>query len=367
MSTNNHNDEAGTTQEKLASYRDLWARKPRARPLVGVDVGGWFPFQRFSCLAAIPDMGYIEPGMLVPEESREDYAAFLRNSRLVRDDLVKGVAPIPAIPWMEGVLGARLRRNKDSVWAEERKLDWPQLESITVTDDNPWLSKYLSFVADLSATADGRYPVGLPILRGVSDMFGMLRGHMEALIDCVEEPARTRKVCGLCADALIALVRGHHETAGRFYGGHFIEQYAMWAPGTLVRMQEDETAVYSPTIYEEIIADADRKIAQAFDYSLIHLHSSSLFLIDRFLAIPEITMFEINKDICEMELPEMIPYLRKIQDHDRLLYVRGPLTRDDVSLISKNLAPDGLVLQTVVGSVDEGLEVLDAIRSVYGA
>ena len=358
-------DTSQTLEQKLDAYKGLWARKPRTRPLIGVDVGGWFPFQRFASLAAIPDLSYIEPEMLQPEAARDDYAAFLRNCMLVPDDLIKGVAPIPAIPWMEGVLGARLRRNKDSVWADEQKADWDELAGIIVENDNPWLRKYLSFVEDLTAQAGGRYPVGLPILRGVSDMFGMLRGHMEALIDCVEEPERARQVCGLCADALIALVGRHHQSAGDFHGGYFIEQYAMWAPGTLVRMQEDESAVYSPTIYDEIIAEADRKIAQAFDYSLIHLHSSSLFLIDHFLAIPEITMFEINKDICEMELPEMIPYLRKIQEHDRLLYVRGPLARDDFALINKKLAPEGLVLQTVVGGVEEGREVLETVRNIY--
>lgn len=352
-------------QQKLDSYRDLWARKPSARPLIGVDIGGWFPFQRFACLAAIPDLSYIEPEMLQPEETREDYAAFLHNCTLVEDDLVKGVAPIPAIPWMEGILGARLRRNKDSVWADEKKATWDELATIVVEEDNPWLKKYLSFVSELTAQAGGRYPVGLPILRGVSDMLGMLRGHMEALIDCVEEPDRTREVCRLCADTLIALVSRHHEVAGDFHGGHFIEQYALWAPGTLIRMQEDETAVYSPAIYEEIIAEGDQRIAQAFDYSLIHLHSSSLFLIEQFLAIPEITMFEINKDICEMDLPEMIPYLKKIQENGRLLYVRGPLSRDDFSLISKSLSPEGLVLQTVASGVEEGREVLETVRKIY--
>lgn len=352
-------------EEKLDNYRGLWERRARRRPLIGVDVGGWFPFQRYSTLAAIPDGAYIEPEMLPPEATRADYAAFLRNSTSVADDLLKGVAPIPAIPWLEGALGTRLRRNKESVWADEMCSSWEQLSALRVNPQAPWFQRYLAFVRDLTEQAQGAYPVGLPILRGVTDLFGMLRGHTESLIDCLDEPERSRALCNTCADALVALVRAHHEISGSFHGGYFIEQYAVWAPGPLVRMQEDATAVYSPDLYESIIADADRRIAQTFPYSLLHLHSSSLFLIDRFLAIPEITMFEVNKDICEMELPEMIPYLQRIQNSGRLLYVRGPLTQDDFALVARELAPEGLVLQTVVGSVAEGREVIAAVRRLY--
>ncbi|WP_319477995.1 hypothetical protein [Marispirochaeta aestuarii] len=352
-------------EKKLSRFRDFWDRKPVKRPIIGIDIGGWFPFQRFSSLSRITDGAQIAPEQLSSGECLSDYEKFFQRSLATEDDLVKGAAPISAIPWMEGVLGARLRRNRDSVWADERRLSWDDIFSFDLTDDNPWLCRYLSFVKDLSEQGRGRYPVGLPILRGVADLFGMLRGHSEALIDCIEEPELSRKACAVCADALTGLVRQHHGTAGDFYGGYYIEQYGIWAPEPFVRLQEDESAVYSPDLYVRIIQDFDRKIAASFPYSLIHLHSASLFLLEHFLDVKEIDVFEINKDICEMDLPQMMPYLKRIQEAGRLLYVRGPLTRDDYRLISRELSPEGLVLQTVVQNLEEAREVHEALNGIY--
>ena len=166
-------------------------------------------------------------------------------------------------------------------------------------------------------------------------------------------------------DSLIRLVSCHHEAAGDFFGGHFIEQYGLWAPGPLVRMQEDETAVYSPRLYKEIILEQDRKIARSFPYSLIHLHTSSLFLLESVLSIHEINVFEINKDICEMGIPDMLPFLKRIQEEGRQLVIRGPLTKDDFLLIRRHLAPEGLILQTVVDNEAEVSDILDSFRTLY--
>ncbi len=352
-------------EEKLSAYMDFWNRKRAVRPLVGVDVGGWFPFQRFSSLSGIPDGGNISSSMLDPDECLNDYEDFFSRSLETEDDLIKGVCPISAIPWMEAILGANLRRNRDSVWADERGLSWEDIDRLKVEKSNIWLTTYLSFVRELSIQAGGRFPVGLPILRGVTDLFGMLRGHTESLMDCMAEPELSRKACELCADALIRVVGLHHEAAGDFHGGYYIEQYNMWAPGPLVRMQEDSTAVYSPDLYRDIVLAYDSKIADAYPYSMMHIHSASLFLLESFLEIKNLDIFQINKDICEMDLPQMMPYLKRIQDAGRLLYIRGPLTADDFRLAAKELSPDGLVLQTVVQKPEEAEDVRSLIRTLY--
>lgn len=356
-----------SVEEKLATYRDFWARRPAARPIIGIDIGGWFPFRRFSRLGRIEDMAYIDCGDLDAAEYLADYEVFRERSADIPDDLIKGVAPVPAIPWMEAILGAKIRRNSDSVWADELRCAWEQIDRLLPFRENSWLSTYGKFVESLAAHAAGRYPVGLPILRGVSDLLGTLRGHTESIIDCMENPEAARRAATVCADALIEVVRSHHRNAGAFHGGYYIEQYAVWAPGPLVRLQEDASAVYSPALFSDIVLEQDQRIARAFPYSLIHLHSSSLFLLDELLSIPEIDVFEVNKDIVEMQLPEMIPHLRKIQERGKLLYLRGPLSREDLRLIRAKLAPDGLIFQAVVQNRAEADELLSEVEHLYGS
>ncbi len=353
-------------EAKLARYRNFWDNKPVDRPLVGFDVAGWFPFRRFSDLRKIPDGGHIEPGALDPRRCLPDYREAHLRALEVPDDFIKGVSPISAIPWLEAMLGCRLRRNGDGVWAEERRADWGELANLDFPSSNPWFRLYTDFVKALSAQAGGEHPVGVPILRGVSDLMGALRGHTESIIDCMENPEDSRKLARKCAAVLIRVTRAHHAACAPFAGGHFIEQYSMWAPGPLVRMQEDASAVLSPEIYRSIVMEADRAIARAFPYSLIHLHSSSLFLIDLFLEIREIGVFQINRDVGEMGLPEMMPHLKKIQDRGRRIFLRGPLTEEDFRLVAEELDPRGLAVQSVVSSPEEARELALGAARVFG-
>ncbi|MFA6508589.1 MAG: hypothetical protein WCT14_20995 [Treponemataceae bacterium] len=351
--------------EKLVRYREFWDLKPVKKPFVGFDVGGWFPFQRYADLRTIEEKGYIDPECLNAKRCLPDYAAYMARCLEIEDDFIKGVCPISAIPWMEGILGCRLQRSGQTVWAEERKASWDELVNLTALPDHPWFKKYIEFVRVLTENAAGAYPVGVPILRGSADVMGAIRGHTESIMDLLECPAEAKALAESAADALIQVTKEHHKATKPFHGGYFIEQYSMWAPGPLARLQEDATAVYSPTLYREIVQESDRKVAQAFPYSLIHLHSSSLFLLDDFLAIKEIGVFQINRDVGEMGMTELLPYLKRIQAAGRRIFLRGPLNAEDFGLIAKNLSPVGLMVQSVVDSTAEARELAAAAKRIF--
>lgn len=355
-----------TLDEKIARYREFWDLKPVKRPLVGFDVGGWFPFERYADLRGVPEKGFIEPDTLDARRCLPDYRAFMERANAVEDDFIKGVCPISAIPWMEGILGCRLQRSGQTVWAQERKADWEDIADISAAPEAPWLKKYVEFVRVLTEEAAGRYPVGVPILRGVTDMMGALRGHTETIIDFLENPEETRALAARAAEALIAVTRAHHAATTTFRGGYFIEQYCMWAPGPIVRLQEDASAVISPTIYRDFIRQNDRRIAASFPYSLIHLHSSSLFLLEDFLEIAEIGVFQINRDVGEMGMPELMPYLKRIQAAGRRIFLRGPIPAEDLALVERELSPTGLMVQAVVGGPEEARELAAAAERVFG-
>jgi hypothetical protein len=50
-------------------------------------------------------------------------------------------------------------------------------------------------------------------------------------------------------------------------------------------MQEDAVAVYSPKIYRQLVKPIDQYLAKQFTNSFMHLHSTSMFLLDDLLAI----------------------------------------------------------------------------------
>jgi hypothetical protein len=341
-----------TMPEKIKKYNDFWSGAEVDRPLIGFSLGGWFPLHSYTALHKFRGKGRLIPDQVQPEDFLPDYDRIVAQWDSVEDDVIRGVAPIPPFPWLESILGSPVQVGEESLWAEEGGFDYADIENLDWSPQNPWRRKYLSFVEALKTHFGDRVPVGQPILRGVSDMIAALRKTSQMIFDLYDFPEEYKKLGTLCADLLIDLVREQQRRTGPFVGGYFIEQFALRAPERVIRMQEDASALFSPALYEKLLQEEDRRQAEAFPCSLIHLHSSSLFLLDRILAVKPIVCFQINKDAAAA-IPEEVPYFQMVQKKGKKLLIRGKLDLEDLALLRKNLTPRGLYLQIVVDSPAE--------------
>ena len=131
--------------QKFQRYELFWERAEVNRPLIGFSSGGYFPFTSYRAIAKLADEDVLEAHMLDPDAFWPDYERILQATAPIQDDVVRGAAPFPAIPWMEAMLGCRVRIAPGSIWAEEMGLSWDELEGLQVDEDNPWLQKYLAF------------------------------------------------------------------------------------------------------------------------------------------------------------------------------------------------------------------------------
>jgi len=338
---------------RIDRYNRFWVSSPVDRPLIGFSVGGWFPLQSYRAMRRLRGKSALSPDDLYPEEFLADYERVVAQWDGVEDDMIRGVAPLPPFPWLEAMLGCRIEIGDDSVWAEEGGFAYPDLPGIDFSDDNPWRRKYLEFVTTLTRHFGARGPVGQPILRGPSDMIAALRGSSEMIFDLYDRPQDFQQLAKCCADFAIGLIRAQQAITGPFADGYLIEQLGLWAPDRLARLQEDSSALFSPDLYTTLLQPWDRRMAEAFPYAAIHLHSSSLFLLDRILEVEAIGCIQINKDVGNAAIEEMMPYFRRVQSQRRSLLIRGKLDFADLALLRANLSPDGLYLQIVVETAKE--------------
>jgi hypothetical protein len=342
-----------TVAGKIDRYRRFWDRTPVERPLIGFSVGGWFPLQSYRAMQKRRGKAALAPDDLNPEEFLDDYEGVVALWDGVEDDMIRGLAPIPPFPWLETMLGCRIQIGAESIWAEEGGFEYADLPRVDFTDENPWRRKYLDFVVTLKGHFGDRVPVGQPILRGPSDMIAAMRGSSEMIFDFYDHPDDFRRLAERCTDFAIGLVRAQHEITGPFAGGYLIEQLGIWAPDRLARLQEDSSALFSPDLYTTLLQPWDRRMADAFPYAAIHLHSSSLFLLDRILDIESLGCIQINKDVGNAAIAEMMPFFKMVQARRRSLLIRGKLDLDDLTLLRSDLSPDGLYLQIVMETADE--------------
>ncbi|MCL5744645.1 MAG: hypothetical protein M1541_12080 [Acidobacteria bacterium] len=353
----------GNDPGKIGRYRAFWNRAEAKRPLVGFSLVGWFPVQEFTAARAWSTDGYLTPAMVDPDAFLEDHLRMLREGDVVDDDVIRGACPAQvAIPWLPAMLGCPLRILPESVLGEDRHLSWREALATRLERSHPWFEKYLDFVAVLVRASEGRFPVSHSAEIGPTDLHAVLRGHTRSILDLADEPERSADLLRHAA----GLFREFFEETWRqvpvYCGGYFDAQYSLWAPGPIIRMQEDASAVYSPALYRKFVQPVDRMLASHFAGSFIHLHSTSMFLLDAFLEIGEIRCFEINQDALGPPLRRMIPHFRKVQEAGKPLLIRGSFTPEEARILMDCLDPRGLFLYIMV----ENMKQIELLRPILG-
>ena len=346
--------EFGNDPAKVTRYRAFWNRDDVRRPLVGFTCIGWFPFSEFAaCRALSPDQN-LAPSDFAPAAFLDDHIRMLREGETMDDDMIRGACPGQvAIPWLPAALGRPLRVLPENLLAEEVTLPWTEARRVRLDPENAWFRRYLEFAEALAQTAAGRFPVSHSAELGPTDLHALLRGHTQSLLDLVDSPDESAEMLERGGEFLRQFTEAVWKRIPLFEGGFFDAQYSLWAPGAIIRMQEDATAVYSPKFYRRFVQPVDRMLARRFASSFIHLHSTSMFLLDAILEIGEIQCYEINNDALGPPVAELIPYLQRVQKNNKPLLVRGSFRPDELRLVMDTLDPRGLFLNIMVRSVAE--------------
>lgn len=344
----------GNNPQKLDRYRAFWERRNVERPLVGFTQIGWFPLQGFSATEQWLDYRYLEPAMVAPEHVVPDHVKMIEEGGVIEDDLIRGVGPMQvAVPFIQGILGSKMRILPENILGEEQNTTWEAAMAASIETDDPWFRAYVDLVSALVDESDGRFPVSHGAEIGPSDMHAILKGHFQSINDLIEEPEKSARLLSHFGEIFVKLTKEAWKRIPKFHGGYFDAQYSLWAPGPIARMQEDASAVYSPDIYRSVLQPVDRYIAQHFPCCFLHLHSTSMFLLEAFLEIHEIKCFEINNDAAGPPLDQMIPYFKLVQQAGRSLIIRGSFTKEELDSLTSALDSRGLFLLVMVQDLSE--------------
>ena len=352
----------GNSPDKVGRYIAFWNRALSNRPLVCFTLGSWYPLNHYSVRERWRSAEYVTPEMIDPEELTEDEERTIAEGEEVEDDVFRGISPSQALAWEGGMLGARNRVLESSVLAEERTLPWEELEETRLNRLNPWVEKYYGFLKTIVSRSKGRYAASHAQILGPSDQAAIVRGHTQSILDLVDEPDRAAALLRRLGAFLCEIHEEAQKVIPTFLGGYFYAQYCLWAPGPILRLTEDASALYSPTLYRRFLQPVDRAVSSRFPYTFIHLHSTSLFLLDALLEIDEMRCFQVNNDVNGPPIQDMMPAFEKIQRANRPLLIRGSFTPDDFRLFADHLDARGLFLFIMARDLHE----IETLRPLVG-
>ena len=348
----------------------FWEMSESGSPLMGFTVGAgmdsWSYWQYNRAAQKLFELKSIAPGDIEPAGFVDDQRRYLESSAEIEDDVCRTAIPFASIPWMEAILDCPIHSSGTSLKSKEILDDPASLNPVQLDPSNPWIQKYLQFIEIYYQSFGDLYPIGQSVIRGPSDLACALLGAESATMALVTEPEAMRGLLGYVTDRLEEFLRLQLQHLPMFQDGYVVGQYEIWAPQPVVRIQEDFSVLYSPQLYDEFLKPLDERLADISPYSLMHIHASSLFLIENFLSVSTIKAFQVSKDAGTDSIAAMLPGLRKIQQAGRPLIVKGTFDDHDLQLMRSNLSATGLCLQPVVSNVDEARRMLPRIRTLWG-
>lgn len=356
----------GDLKEVFWRHAAFWRREETDRPLMRVtpyEVSReGVPPMRLPLPdgSDTPDGVLLAPDMLDPQIIHADYRlkseveAFGRtlwatmasggDLPAMIGDVFAPVAAYPVVPWMEAILGCPIRvsLSSHSMWAEPRTRSW-SARTARLHSDRRWLNKLAEFTRFLVVSAEGRYLVATTLMRGVSDMLNATMGDETFCTALYDSPEAVHRLADASVEVFLEAAWTQTDYIPRFRGGT-CTLFGVWAPGSSIRTQDDASVLMSPDHYARFILPRQERIASAFDFSVIHLHSVCLHVAD-LLCDSSLSAVQVSIDPQPFGPPvaDLLPKFQRIMEKKPLM-IEGPFTQAELDLTLRTLSPRGLFI-----------------------
>lgn len=333
-----------------------WLRRENDRPLIGFTLGSYYPLHRYRTgVRRLPE-GPVQPADIHVEDYLEDTERLYRQHEEAGGDFVFSAAPFLGLPWLEASLGCGVVADHGT--GSTRSLPPASFDGRIpeFSPHNPWVSKMLEFIPALERQSGGRYPVGVTLMRGISDLLSALYGSENFVLRMYDDPDEVHAVVERLTDYWIAFgqcLLGH---LPEFHGGTGSFFYSLWCPGRMIWLQEDAVALLSPRMYREFVYPADCRIAAAFENTVMHLHPSR-YIPSKLLVDTKLAAIELHIDHDGPRAAALEEHYRTILHH-KPLYIWGDLTAADLEFILTKLPHRGLAVNVVVDGPEAARAIL---------
>lgn len=347
-------------EDKLECFRQFWQRAPAGRPLLGLRLKSYFPMRDFK--------GGLHSGMLTPDQFKaedyfDDYERLHAMYEQALGDQIYVASACRGVPWLEAILGCDIEAGTDTMWARPYLKDWAELDAIHFDPGNPWFLKLLEVTEEVVEYSGGRFPVGMPLLRGPSDVASALRGVNNFCLDVVSERDKLGALLDACAETYLEVTRALFERCTQWGGGYFEQIRHLWAPGYCCQTQADVSSLLSPDHYRELLLPRDARVLGTYEYCFIHLHSSSRHILDDVLSIKSLAAVQLSADVGGPGPLELLVDFEKVLARTRLIIqVDGKeSSSDEIIQLCRRLPPDGLYILVRADSLEEGNAFLEEV------
>ena len=332
----------GPNEELLRRHEAFW-RREGGEPLL-VESGPW-PFWG-DVGRMYGDREWVDVGPVDADAERYLSAVDWGEAwRAGEADLIVPLPPCPRIPWMEAIAGCRLVAAPASncIWSREPE-PMPQQPSEVVPAEE-WIRALLAQLDYLDENGPEGLPLTQTLMRGPGDAIEALIGATPLLCGMMDGAGWLRQLIDSVTELFVRVAHLQWERIPPAWGG-YVNFFGFWSPGPCVRTQEDVQRLLSPALYRQWLRPALERIVSEFPFSIFHMHSGSLHMVDEVASVPGLGALQVSIDQPPYAPPilEQTDALRRAQEYVPL-FVEGPMSRAEFEGLQEALSPSGLALR----------------------
>lgn len=262
-------------------------------------------------------------------------------------------------------LGGTPRFTPETIWFEQRAVDFTRPSEFRHDPASPWVVKYTAALEALCAAAGwDDFLVGSPGGLPANDLLAQQMGVERFMLALVDHPDWMRQaiITGgrdqvSARHAYQALIRERH---AYWYGS--AGWMPFWAPEPYNSFQSDVSCMLSPAMFERFIVP-ELDIAGS-DHGALWYHldgGDARQHLPRLLSLPYLRVVQYTPAPGEPDNgPGHLEMYRMIQAAGKIIHIDLPAA--NIEPLVRELNPALLLLQTYVASREEGERLLEASR-----
>jgi hypothetical protein len=253
---------------------------------------------------------------------------------------------------MTAALGAELVFTEETSWSEPILHDWADVPTLRTDLNNFYLQKILEMTRLGLEVGKGKFLTGIMDLHPGGDLAASLRDPQQLCVDCIEEPEQVARLMEQlrptfyeCYELQDRLIRDAGQTITTSW-------VPVGAEGRYYIPSNDFSCMVSVKMMRDLFLQEIIEECEWLDRSIYHLDGpTALHHLDALLEIEALDGIQFVYGAGNEPSSRWMHVYKKVQDAGKSLWIY--IAPDDLEAHIEALRPEGVMLSTWAGSVEE--------------
>jgi hypothetical protein len=253
---------------------------------------------------------------------------------------------------MTAAYGAALEFSEGTSWSVPCLHDWSDIPKLRLDPENDYVRKLLEITRLGLVAGRGKWLTGLTDLHPGGDLAASLRDPQTLCVDLVTEPERVHELLEHIRPSFFEFYELQYSLMREAGQKVTTSWLPLFSAGRYYIPSNDFSCMISAPMFVEFFLPELLDETEWLDRSIYHLDGpGALRHLDTLLAMPKLGAIQWVYGAGNEPASKWMPVLKRIQAAGKNIHIS--IAASELDAFMENLEPEGVMLATGVGSVEE--------------